>query len=129
MIYTVRINNKEYEVEVERGKANLLKTTEVSAPAPVATAPVATPQTVAPVQQVAPAPKDGANTIKAPMPGIILDIKAAPGTSVKRGDVVLILEAMKMENEITAPVDGVVSQVLVTKGSSVATGDSLITYQ
>ncbi|HBN82629.1 MAG TPA: acetyl-CoA carboxylase biotin carboxyl carrier protein subunit [Clostridiales bacterium] len=124
MIYTVRINNKEYEVEVERGKANLLKTTEVSAPAPVAT-----PQTVAPVQQVAPAPKDGANTIKAPMPGIILDIKAAPGTSVKRGDVVLILEAMKMENEITAPVDGVVSQVLVTKGSSVATGDSLITYQ
>ena len=128
MIYTVRINNKEYEVEVERGKANLVKTTEVTIAAPVVAAPVA-PQVAAPVVEKTAAPQAGANSITAPMPGTILDIKVNPGKSVKAGEVVLILEAMKMENEVTAPADGVIAQVLVTKGASVATGEALITYQ
>lgn len=129
MIYTVRINNKEYEVEVERGKANLVKTTEITAPAPVAAAPVAAAPVAAAPVAAAPAPQIGGNKITAPMPGTILDVRTAPGKSVKKGDIILILEAMKMENEVTAPADGVITQVLVAKGSAVVTGDTLVTYQ
>ena len=116
MKYTVTINNKQYEVEVERGQANLIKTTEVaasSAPAPVAAAPVA-------------AGLPAGDPIAAPMPGTVLDIKAGQGTAVKKGDVVLILEAMKMENEIRAHRDGVVAHVAVAKGTSVSTDDVLM---
>ena len=125
MIYTVKINNKEYDVEVERGKANIIKTTEVAAqstPAPViASAPVSAP--TSPVISV------GGEVIKSPMPGTILDIKVSKETRVKKGEVLLILEAMKMENEILAPSDGVVAQVFVSKGSSVNTDDALISIQ
>jgi biotin carboxyl carrier protein len=127
MIYIVRINNKEYEVEVERGKANLVKTTEFETSVPQPAAPQ-----VAPVKEqaaAAPVVQNGANAIAAPMPGTVLEIKATPGQSVKKGEVLLILEAMKMENEINAPADGVVTQVFVTKGASVATGDALISIQ
>ena len=131
MIYIVRINNKEYEVEVERGKANLVKTTEFTASVPPPAAPAA-PQ-VAPVKEEQAASASvvqaGAKAITAPMPGTALEIKATPGQSVKKGDVLLILEAMKMENEINAPADGVIAQVFVTKGASVATGDALISIQ
>lgn len=130
MIYIVRINNKEYEVEVERGKANLVKTTEFAVSVPQSAAPAA-PQ-VAPVkEQAASAPvvQNGANAIAAPMPGTVLEIKATPGQRVKKGEVLLILEAMKMENEINAPADGVIAQVFVTKGASVVTGDALISMQ
>ncbi len=119
MKYTVTINNKQYEVEVERGQANLIKTTEVaasSAPAPVAAAPAA------PAASGLPA----GDPIAAPMPGTVLDIKAGQGTAVKKGDVVLILEAMKMENEIRAHRDGVVAHVAVAKGTSVSTDDVLM---
>lgn len=128
MIYNVTINNKVYEVEVEKGKANLLRTTDVApvaAPAPVAAAPVA-----APAPAAAPAGASvaaGSTPAAAPMPGTILDVKVAVGQSVKEGDVVAILEAMKMENEIYAPCSGKVAQVIATKGSSVATGDPIVT--
>lgn len=131
MIYTVRIDNKEYEVEVERGKANLLKTTDLAAPVQQAAPVQATPAAPAAAAQAASAPvvSAGANVITAPMPGTILDIKAAPGKSVKKGELLLILEAMKMENEIFAPADGVVAAVLTTTGAAVNTGDALLSMQ
>ena len=73
--------------------------------------------------------QNGANAIAAPMPGTVLEIKATPGQRVKKGEVLLILEAMKMENEINAPADGVIAQVFVTKGASVVTGNALISMQ
>ena len=106
MIYNVTINDKVYEVEVEKGKANLIKTTAVQA-APAAVAANATP-------------------VNAPMPGTILNVKVNVGDQVKEGDVVIILEAMKMENEICAPKSGTVAQVLTAKGSTVNTGDAMI---
>ena len=125
MIYTVTINDKEYDVEVERGKANIIKTTQVAtqnAPGPVAaSAPVVAPD--------APVTSAGGEAIKSPMPGTILDVKVSQGAHFKKGDVLIILEAMKMENEILAPADGVVTQVFISKGASVSTGDALISIQ
>ena len=130
MIYVVRINDKEYEVEVEKGQAQITKTAvvqPVAAPAPVvAAAPAAAPAPAAPVPAV---PSGVGDVIKSPMPGTILDIKAPGGTRVKKGDTVLILEAMKMENEIAAPHDGVITQIYVAKGASVATSDALFSIQ
>jgi len=129
MIYIVTINDKEYEVEVEVGKANILKTTLITAPA-AETAPVAM-ISHAPIPVSAPAAvlAAGAVVVKAPMPGTILEIKVQPGTAVKKGEVLLILEAMKMENEILASADGVVKQVVVAKNASVSTGDVLVVIQ
>lgn len=117
-IYNIKVNGKQYSVEVE----------EVSSSgAPVAAAPV---QTAAPAPAAAPAPKApapaGANTVKAPMPGTILKINVKPGDAVKRGDVLCVLEAMKMENDIKAAEDGTVSAVHVSQGDAVSTGDALI---
>ena len=125
MIYTVTINDKEYEVEVERGKANIIKTTQAAAP--VATAPVTVSAPVA--APASPVVSAEGELVKSPMPGTILDIKVSKGTSVKRGQIILILEAMKMENEIMAPADGVVTQIFTSKGASVSTGDALISIQ
>ena len=112
MIYNVTINDKVYEVEVEKGKANLIKTTAVVAAAPAA----------------APAPAAAGTTpVNSPMPGTILDVKVAVGQAVKEGELVCILEAMKMENEIYAPCSGSVAQVLVSKGATVDTGTPLVT--
>ncbi len=126
MKYIVTINDKNYEIEVERGQATLMKTTQATAPAPqLAAAPAAS----APAQptQAAPSPANvSGEAIKAPMPGTILDVRVSPGSAVKTGDILIILEAMKMENEITASRDGVVAQVIATKGASVVTGDVLL---
>ena len=127
MKYIVTINNKNYEVEVERGQASIVKTTEVApaaAPAPAAIA--------APAPQASPAAtvtSVNGEPIKAPMPGLILNCKVNPGSKVKKGDVLFILEAMKMENEIVASIDGTVVQILAAKGSSVATGEILAVIQ
>lgn len=131
MIYIVKINNKEYEVEVEKGQANILKTTEVAVPVEtVLAAPTASAATpAAPAVSSTPAASTVGEALNAPMPGTIVDVKVVPGTRVKKGDALLILEAMKMENEVVSPVDGVVSQVFVIKGSSVATNDVLLAIQ
>jgi len=128
MIYNVTINDKVYEVEVEKGKANLIKTTAVAAaPAPVAAAPVAAaPVAAAPAAPAAAAVAANATAVNSPMPGTILNVKVNVGDKVNEGDVVVILEAMKMENEICASKSGTVAQVLVSKGASVQTGDALI---
>lgn len=132
MIYTVRINNKEYEVEVERGQANLINTTEIINTQAVATAAPVNTQPVAAVQQ--PAPQVATNNVsgepvKAPMPGTIVDIKVNVGSKVTKGQMLFILEAMKMENEIFSPCDGTIAQILVSKGSTVATNDIIMIIQ
>ena len=127
MIYKVTLNGKIYEVEVEKGEAVIQA--EYEATLPQAT-PVAATQEVAPTAPaaapVATAPASaGANSVTAPMPGTINAVKVTSGQQVKKGDVLFILEAMKMENEIYADKDGKVGQVFVQKGASVSTGSPL----
>lgn len=130
MIYKVTLNGKIYEVEVEKGEAVIQA--EYEAALPQAT-PVAATQEVAPAAPAAPAAAPvatapasaGANSVTAPMPGTINAVKVTSGQQVKKGDVLFILEAMKMENEIYADKDGKVGQVFVQKGASVSTGSPL----
>ena len=126
--YDVTHNGKNYEVEIEKKTAKITNTTAAAAPA-AAPAPKAAPAP-APVAAPAPAPvaaapAGGAN-VTAPMPGTVLNVVAPVGTAVKAGDVILILEAMKMENDIVAPCDGTVASV-AAKGTSVNTDDVLAT--
>ena len=129
MKYVVTLNNKTYEVEVEEGSAVLLDEYEAYAPAAAAPVVEAAPVPAA-APAAAPAPAAAAVTgagevVNAPMPGNILDVKVAEGAAVKAGDVVIILEAMKMENEIVAPQDGTITQMIAQKGTSVDTGAAL----
>ena len=129
MKYKITLNDRTYEVEVEAGKAMLLDEYEAVAPAaaaPVAAAPVAAAPVAAPAAAPAAAVTAAGEAVNAPMPGTILKINVTQGQAVKAGDVLCVLEAMKMENDITAPKDGTVNQVVVAKGASVATGDALI---
>ena len=116
--FNVNVNGNSYLVEVEEVTGGV--PTEVSAP--VVAAPVATPAPVAakPAAPVAKAPAGG-TIVKAPMPGTVLKLAVAPGTVVKKGDRILVLEAMKMENDINASADGAVT-FLVAQGASVETG-------
>ncbi len=130
MKYKVTLNNRVYEVEVEEGTAMLVDEYELAAPA--APAPVAAPVAVAaaPVAAApaaaAPAAVAGGEPVKSPMPGNILKINVAPGQAVKEGDVLIVLEAMKMENDVVAPRDGTVAQIVVSKGAVVETGTTLV---
>ena len=133
MKYVATINGKKYEVEVEKLEAyKSLDRNGVAAPAaPVlpASAPVQRAPAPAPAAAPAPAPAAapaGATTVEAPMPGKILNIKVSEGQAVKFGEVVVIMEAMKMETEIVAPADGTVSKILVKAGDSVDTGAALV---
>lgn len=129
MKYNITLNGRTYEVEVEACVAMALQEFEAFAPAaPVAAAPaapVAAPAAAAPAAPAAPAVAGG-ESVDAPMPGTILKVNVQVGQTVKAGDVLVILEAMKMENEIMSPRAGTVSQILVSKGSTVDTGAALI---
>ena len=127
MKYKVTLNGRTYEVEVEAGKAMLLSEYEAVAPAaPAAAAPAAAPAAAAPAAPAAPVVTGAGEAVNAPMPGNILKVNVKAGDVVKSGTVLVVLEAMKMENEIMAPKDGTVTQVLVSKGSTVDTGAPLV---
>ena len=131
MKYVATLNGKKYEVEIERVDEYrpLDRGAQVSAPAPIlaaAPAPKAAPAPAA-APKAAPAGAAGAVAVTAPMPGKILGVKASAGQAVKRGQVLLILEAMKMENEIVAPQDGTVATINVAVGDSVEPGATLAT--
>ena len=129
MKYKVTLNGKTYEVEVEAGKAMCVAEYEAYAPA---AAPVAAPVAAAPVAAAPAAPAaagvtvSGGESVNAPMPGNILKVAVSVGQTVKEGDLLVVLEAMKMENEIFAPKSGTVAQVLVQKGSTVDTGATMV---
>ena len=118
--YNITVNGVAYSVSVEETAAGAAPVAAPAAPAaPKApAAPAAAPKAAAGAA--------GAVSVKAPMPGNILDVKVAAGASVKAGDVLVILEAMKMENEIVAPQDGTVASVNVNKGDTVNSGDVLV---
>lgn len=125
MKYKVTLNNRTYEVEVEAGQAMLVDEYEAYAPAPAAApAPIAAAPAAASVS-AAPALAAG-EVVKSPMPGNILKINVTVGQKVNEGDTLLVLEAMKMENEIAAPKAGTVAQIVVSKGAVVETGAPLI---
>lgn len=121
--YNITVNGTTYEVVVEEvGEV-------VSAPtysAPVVNA-ATTSTAVSKPTSSASTPAAGENSVKAPMPGTILEIKVSAGQAVKKGDVICVLEAMKMENDIPAPRDGIVASISVQKGASVATDDVIAT--
>ena len=117
--YTITVNGNVYDVTVEEGAAAAASAPVAKAAAPKAAAPAPKP--------AAPAGPQGGVKVSAPMPGKILAVKAAVGSAVKKGDVLLILEAMKMENEVVAPQDGTVASVNVSEGAMVESGDVLAT--
>lgn len=135
--YRITVNGKTFDVDVEEvGGCPSVTPSTVAAPAapPAASAPVAAPsprQTAAAVPAGAPVakpatPAGGAGVMKSPLPGKILKVMATPGSSWKKGDTLLIIEAMKMENEILAPRDCTVEEVAVQANQSVKTGDLLL---
>ena len=115
MKYIVTLNGKNYEVEVEETEAVIVGVTDAAPAVPAA----------APSAPAAPASAADGTKVLSPMPGNILAVNVSVGAAVKAGDVLLVLEAMKMENDIVAPCDGTVKQILVQKGSTVATDDLL----
>ena len=126
MKYIVTLKDKTYEVEVEEGEAMILDEYEAKAPAaPVAAAPVAAAPAAAPAAAAPAAPASG-TAVPAPLPGNVLSIKVNQGDTVAEGDVLLVIEAMKMENEVAAPCAGTVQQISVSVGQMVNTGDTLV---
>lgn len=125
MKYKVTLNNRTYEVEVEAGQAMLVDEYEAYSPAPAAAPAPTVAAPAAALAAASPALAAG-EVVKSPMPGNILKINVTVGQKVSEGDALLILEAMKMENEIAAPKAGTVAQIIVSKGAVVETGAPLV---
>ncbi len=129
--YTITVNGNTYEVSVEEnGGVPAAAPAQRAMPAPAPVAPVQ--KAAAPAPVAAPAPKaasgaQGSVNVSSPMPGKILSVKATVGQAIKKGEVILILEAMKMENEIVATDDGTIASINVATGQSVEAGDLLAT--
>ncbi|MCI9273074.1 MAG: biotin/lipoyl-binding protein [Clostridiales bacterium] len=122
----ITVNGTVYDVQVEEAGAS---SAPVAAPS-AAPAAAAAPKAAAPAPKAAPAAAPaGSETIKSPMPGTIVNVVVAPGQTVKKGDVLMVLEAMKMENEIVSPRDAVIASVSVNKGDSVDSGTPLVSLQ
>ncbi len=120
--FKVTVNGVVYDVAIEETAA-----ASVSAPAaPAASAPATAPA-MEPV--VAPAAASDANAVKAPFPGNVLRVNVKAGDTVKKGDVLCVIEALKMENDICAPQDGTIAFVAVSAGKSVVSDDVLVTFQ
>lgn len=120
--YTITVNGTPYDVTVEEGGA--------APSAPVQSAPAPAPKAApAPAAKPAAPQAEGSVKVEAPMPGTILDVKSSVGASVNAGDVLCILEAMKMENEIVAPQAGTVASITVNKGDSVEAGQIIVTLK
>ena len=129
MKYKITLKGKTYEVLVEQGEAIIEDEYDYVPPvAPVAAAPVAAPAAAPAPAAAAPAGGQVAagTRVDSPLPGNVLDVKVSVGQAVKAGQVLVIIEAMKMENEVAAPCDGVVKQIVASKGAVVATGDALL---
>ena len=126
--YRVNVNGKVYEVEVEEITAGGQQTV-AAAPSPAPVAPNPAPVAPAPAPTPAPAPKAAATKeiVETPMPWTIVDIKVKVGDTVKEGDLVAVIEAMKMETDLFSTKSGVVTAVNAGKGASVNTGDAIIT--
>ena len=131
MKYKITLKGRTYEVVVEHGEAMVLAEYEAQAPVPPAAAaapaaPAAAPAAPAAAPAPAPAAVSAGTKVDSPLPGNVLNVKVSVGQAVKEGDVLVIIEAMKMENEIAAPCDGVVKQIVADKGAVVSTGDTLL---
>ena len=122
MKYKVTLNGRTYEVEVEAGKAMLLDEYEAIVPTAAPAAPAAAPAPAAPAAVAA-----GETAVNSPMPGNIFKVECKVGDTVKAGDTLVVLEAMKMEIEVSAPVDGTVKSVSAVVGTAVNTDDLLVT--
>lgn len=127
--YNIVVNGTAYAVEVEEVGSGAVSAAPAVAPVAAAPAPKAAAAPAAAPAPSAAAPSAGAQTVDCPMPGTILDIKVKPGDVVKEGQTLLILEAMKMENEIAAPAAGTVDTIQVTKGAAVNAGDILVSLK
>ena len=126
MKYKVTLKGKVYEVIVEKGEAILADEYDYVAPAAQAAVPVPAAPVAAAPAAAAPAAVTAGTNVDAPLPGNVLNVRVSVGQAVKAGDVLVIIEAMKMENEVAAPCDGVVKQIVANKGAVVATGDTLL---
>ena len=124
--YNITVNGTVYEVIVEEAGSVSSVPTPVS---PAFSAPTLSAPASAEKKVKASNDSDDANGVKAPMPGTILDVKVSVGQAVKKGDVICVLEAMKMENDIPAPNDGIVKSINVQKGASVNAGDTLVSLK
>ena len=130
--FQVKVNGVSYQVEVEETAGGFAPVPQAAPAAPVpvpAAAPAAPAPAAVPAAAPVAAPVAGGEKINSPMPGTILDVRVSAGQSVKKGQVLCILEAMKMENEIISPRDGAVAQVVANKGASVNAGDPLMVLQ
>lgn len=132
--FIINVNGNQYEVEVEEvtnGETSIKEPVETSQSAPKVekSKPQSAPQPKPATEKKEVVVSEGSEAIEAPMPGTVLKINVSEGDTVKEGQVLAILEAMKMENEILAPRDGRVASIAITEGASVNTGDKLIVIE